>query len=297
MATAMVDSGAGEVYSYPRIVTFHRRKILPDFGKAIRLHKILRQTRGTLVIAFDHALVLGPIPGTVDARNQVQRFIDARADAILLNLGNFRFFAEANCDDTPPGLIARLDWTTAFNESAKTEPKGFQTCLVAHPEEALEAGADAVITFLTVGSGDAEFDKTEIQRVGALARECERVGVPLFVESIARGVQVDNPRDAKWLKLHTRIAAELGADVIKTENAADVDTLRTVIKACPVPILVLGGSRTGSDEDVLNTVRGIMQAGAAGVFFGRNIFQADNMAELLQRVRAALASKTSAQGQ
>jgi DhnA family fructose-bisphosphate aldolase class Ia len=110
-------------------------------------------------------------------------------------------------------------------------------------------------------------------------------------------VQVDNPRDAKWLKLHTRIAAELGADVIKTENAADVDTLRTVIKACPVPILVLGGSRTGSDEDVLNTVRGIMQAGAAGVFFGRNIFQADNMAELLQRVRAALASKTSAQGQ
>jgi DhnA family fructose-bisphosphate aldolase class Ia len=96
--------------------------------------------------------------------------------------------------------------------------------------------------------------------------------------------------------LHTRIAAELGADVIKTENATDVDTLRTVVKACPVPILVLGGSRTGSDEDVLKTVRGIMQAGAAGVFFGRNIFQADNMAELLQRVRSALAGKVSAQG-
>ena len=269
---------------------------MSDFGKSIRLGRVLRQHRGTLVVAFDHALVLGPIPGTLDPGGQIQRFIDAGADAILLNLGNFRYFAEANCSDTPPGVIARLDWTTAFNESAKSEPGGFQTCLVAHPEEALAAGADAVITFLTVGSGDAEFEKNEIERVGMLARQCERVGIPLFVESIARGKQVENPRDPKWLMLHTRIAAELGADVIKTENAADVDTLRAVIKACPVPILVLGGSRTGSDEDVLNTVRGIMQAGAAGVFFGRNIFQADNMAELLQRVRSALAGKVSAQG-
>ncbi|HVO62110.1 MAG TPA: hypothetical protein VMT53_14320 [Terriglobales bacterium] len=269
---------------------------MSDFGKAIRLRRVLRQDRGTLVVAFDHALVLGPIPGTLDPGGQIQRFMDARADAILLNLGNFRYFAEAKCSDTPPGLIARLDWTTAFNESAKTEPNGFQTCLVAHPEEALAAGADAVITFLTVGSGDTEFEKKEIERVGALARQCERAGMPLFVESIARGEQVENPRDAKWLMLHTRIAAELGADVIKTENAAAVDTLRTVVKACPVPILVLGGSRTGSDEDVLKRVREIMQAGAAGVFFGRNIFQADNMAELLQRVRSALASKVSAQG-
>ena len=249
------------------------------------------------MIAFDHALVLGPIPGTLDPGGQIQRFVAARADAILLNLGNFRYFADAKCSDTPPGLIARLDWTTSFNESAKTEPSGFQTCLVSHPEEALAAGADAVITFLTVGSGDAEFEKKEIERVGSLARECERAGVPLVVESIARGKQVENPRDAKWLMLHTRIAAELGADVIKTENALDGEILRKVVNACPVPILVLGGSRTGSDEDVLNTVRGIMQAGAAGVFFGRNVFQADNMAELLQRVRSALASRVSVQGQ
>ena len=270
---------------------------MADFGKAIRLRRILRQDRGTLVIAFDHALVLGPIPGTLDPERQIQRFIEARADAILLNLGNFRYFAAPRCSDTPPGLIARLDWTTAFFESAKTEPNGFQTCLVTHPEEALAAGADAVITFLTVGSGDAKFEKREIERVGGLARQCERAGLPLVVESIARGKQVENPRDAKWLMLHTRIAAELGADVIKTENASDVETLRKVVNACPIPILVLGGSRTGSDEDVLSTVRGIMQAGATGVFFGRNIFQADNMAELLQRVRSALASKVSAQGQ
>jgi DhnA family fructose-bisphosphate aldolase class Ia len=269
---------------------------LGGFGKAIRLKRILRQDRGTLVVAFDHALVLGPIRGTLDPLHQIRRFVEAGADAILLNLGNFRYFADAASSDGLPGLIARLDWTTAFNDAAKAAPHRYQTCLVAHPEQALRAGADAAITFLTVGSGDAEFEKKEIERVGSLVRSCERVGMPLIVESIARGTQVENPRDPKWLMLHTRIAAELGADLIKTENAADVETLRTVVTACPVPILVLGGSRTGSDDDVVNSIRGIVQSGAAGVFFGPNIFQSDNMAELLQRVHSVLAGKVSTQG-
>jgi len=268
---------------------------LGDFGKRIRLRRILRGSGGSLVVAFDHALVLGPIPGMLDPAAQINRFVDARADAVLLNLGSFRFFAGATSCQPLPGVIARLDWTTAFNDDVKTSSRGFQTCLVAQPEEALQAGADAVITFLCIGSGDAEFEKKEIERVGRLARECEQLGMPLIVESIARGAQVENPRDPKWLMLHTRIAAELGADLIKTENAADIEGLRSLVQACPVPILVLGGSRTGSDEDVLSTVRGIMQAGAAGVFFGRNIFQADNMPELLRRVRGALGAKAAAQ--
>lgn len=264
---------------------------MADFGKRIRLQRILRHDRGALVIAFDHALVLGPIPGTLDPARQIQRFVESRADAILLNLGTVRYFAEAVASGHVPGLIVRLDWTTAFNDSAKIAPNGFQTCLVAHPEDALRAGADAVITFFLVGSGDAEFEKKEVRRVGRLARECERLGLPLIVESLARGAQVKNPRDSKWLMLHTRMAAELGADVIKTENAEDVETMRDIVRNCPIPILVLGGTRTNSDQEVLLAVRAIMQSGAAGVFFGRNIFQSDNMPELLRRVCSELAVK------
>lgn len=267
-----------------------------DFGKRIRLNRILRPDRGTLVVAFDHALILGPIPGTLDPVRQIKRLVEAKADAILLNLGNIRHFAESLSYDHVPGLIARLDWTTAFNQSAATTSKGFQTCLVAHPESALRSGADAVITFLFVGSGDASFEKKEVQRVGSLARECERLGMPLIVESLARGEQVQNPRETKWLMLHSRMAAELGADVIKTENAEDLDTMRKVVSACPVPILVLGGSRSGSDEAVVATTRMVVQSGAAGVFFGRNIFQSENMLELLQRVRSALTDKELAKG-
>jgi len=64
----------------------------------------------------------------------------------------------------------------------------------------------------------------------------------------------------------------------------DIDTMRKVVSACPVPILVLGGSRTASDEGVVDTVRTIMQSGAAGVFFGRNIFQSDAPSAMIQAV-------------
>jgi len=261
---------------------------LSDFGRQIRLRRILRPGRRALVIAFDHALVLGPIPGTLDPAKQILRFVQAKPDAILLNLGSIRYFAEALASEHVPGLIARLDWTTAFSDSAKLSPKSFQTCLVAHPDDALRAGADAVITFLFVGSGDAEFERKEVRRVGRLARECEGAGIPLIVESLARGAQVQNPRDPKWLMLHTRMAAELGADAVKTENAEEVETMRSVVSACPVPVLVLGGTRSGSDEEVQSVVRAIVQSGAAGVFFGRNVFQATDMPGLLQNVRSIL---------
>jgi DhnA family fructose-bisphosphate aldolase class Ia len=147
-----------------------------------------------------------------------------------------------------------------------------------------------------IGTDDAEFERNEVQRVARVARECERLGMPLIVESLARGPQVQNPCDPKWLMLHSRMAAELGADLIKTEYTGDPASMRTVVNSCPVPILVLGGSRTGSDEDVLVFVRSIVKSGAAGVFFGRNVFQADNMPVLLQRVRAVLDGREPAQG-
>ena len=266
-----------------------------DYGKRIRLNRILRTGRRTLVVAFDHPIVHGPIAGTTEPASQIQRFAKGQADAILLNLGAFRYFAELRSQFVP-GLIARLDWTTALGGPLQTPGCPFKSGLVARPEDALRSGADAVITFLVIGADDAEFEKNEVQRVARVARECERLGMPLIVESLARGPHVKNPCDPKWLALHTRMAAELGADLIKTEYTGDPVTMRTVVKQCPVPILVLGGSRTGSDEDVVASVRSIVQSGAAGVFFGRNLFQADNMTALLQHVRAALDHREPAQG-
>lgn len=257
-----------------------------DFGKQIRLNRILRQPgRGALVVAFDHALVLGPIPGTEDPCRQIGRFVAARADAILLNLGLIARCIDCFPRGATPGLIARIDWTTVWNTPGPGESGVLRTCQIASPEEALRHGADAVLTYLVIGTGDADFEAKEIARNAQVARECERVGIPLMVETLARGKGVRNPGDPKWLAHHTRIAAELGADVIKTDYTGASDTMRQIVAGCPLPILVLGGSR---HEGALDVVRGVMQSGAAGVFFGRNVFQSEDMEGFLGKARAIL---------
>ena len=262
---------------------------MSDCGKKIRLNRILGGSeRRALVVAFDHALVLGPIPGTEDPLGKIRQFARADVDALLLNLGLIRQFADSPIAGPIPALIARLDWTTIWSAIGQNGSGALHRALLARPEEALRHGADAVLTYLVVGTGDTEFEMREITRNAEVARECERVGIPLIVESLARGKDVRNPGDPKWLDLHTRIAAELGADVVKTDYSGDVDSMRSVVKRCPIPILVLGGSRHASDKRALDVVREVAAAGAAGVFFGRNVFQAENMKTFLEQARAAL---------
>jgi fructose-bisphosphate aldolase, class I len=262
---------------------------LSDCGKKVRLCRVLGGTRHrALVVAFDHALVLGPIPGTQDPLGQIRRFSEAEVDAVLLNLGLIRQFADSPHHGPLPALIARIDWTTVWSALANHGDGKLRSSLLARPEDALRHGADAVLTYMVVGTGDTDFESKEIARTAEVARECERIGIPLIVESLARGRNVENPSEPTWLNLHTRMAAELGADAVKTDCTADLVSMRSVVENCPIPILVLGGTRQGSDEDALEAVRNAVLAGAAGVFFGRNVFQAADMERFLRQARSIL---------
>ena len=259
---------------------------MSDFGKNIRLNRVLNEPgRGTLVVAFDHALVLGPIPGTEDPCGRISRFVQARVDALLLNLGLIQRCIACFPRSATPGIIARIDWTTIWNSLSQGERGVLRSCMLAGVEDALRHGADAVLSYLVVGTGDGDFEAGEIARNAQLARECERLGVPLIIETLARGKEVENPADPKWIKRHTRMAVELGADVIKTDFAGSVAAMREVVESCPIPILVLGGSR---NEGAMDVVRSVMEAGAAGVFFGRNVFQSDDIAGFLRQARSIL---------
>jgi class I fructose-bisphosphate aldolase len=244
-----------------------------------------------LVIAFDHALVLGPIEGTSDPITQIRRFSRAKADAVLLNLGLIRQFADSPLNEPLPGIIARIDWTNVWSALGQDDTSELRSCLLARPEEALRHGADAVLTYMVVGTGDADFESKEISRTAKVARECEQIGIPLMVETLARGRNVKDPGDPKWLNLHTRMALELGADIIKTDYSGDPRTMRSVVEGCSIPILVLGGSRLGSDDAALELARSAVTAGAAGIFFGRNVFQSADMESFLVRIRAVLDGK------
>lgn len=260
---------------------------MSDYGKSIRLNRLLRGRhtgRGALIVAYDHPLVHGPIPGTIDPAAQIRRFMAADIDGLLLNPGVLRQCTEALLTGSPASLILRLDWTSVWRQG----PDNPASCDIASPEDALRLGTDAVLTFMIVGTGDNDFERDEVARNARIARECERVGLPLIVETLARGRDVKSPTSPEWLRFHSRVAAELGADAIKTEYSGDVESMRTVVEACPVPILVLGGSKTDSEDDALNVIRSAMRAGAAGVFFGRNVFQAQDIGGFLKRARMAL---------
>ncbi len=262
---------------------------MSDCGRIIRLNRILRGDRHrALIVAFDHALVLGPIPGTQDPLGQIQRFAAGGADAILLHLGLLQDCIRSLASAPLPGIIARIDWTTVWGAPGQSEGGALRSCLLARPEEALRQGADAVLTYLVVGTGDADFEAKEVKRNAEVARECERIGMPLIVEALARGKQVENPNDSKWLNLHTRMAVELGASMVKTDYAGDPESMRRVVENCPVPIAVLGGSRYSSDEQALDVIRGAIAGGAAGILFGRNVFQAEDIAAFLRKARAVL---------
>jgi fructose-bisphosphate aldolase, class I len=268
---------------------------LSDFGKRIRLNRLLKsRTHKVLMVAFDHALLLGPILGTVDPSSQVKRIASNGVDGVLLNLGILHECVDSLAGFAPPSLIVRLDWTSVWFASDKSGK--LRSELLVQPDQALQCGADAVLTYLFVGSGDYDFEAREVARNAQVARECERLGLPLIVETIARGKDVDNPLSLKWLNLHTRMAAELGADIIKTEYAGSPEAMREVVQTCPIPIVILGGAKQPTEEQALDVVRGSMEAGAAGVFMGRNIFQSSDMPEFLGKVRSILDGNEKLQG-
>lgn len=249
-------------------------------GKRIRLGRLADPGTGnSLVVTIAHGLFGGPFPEEPPGAGYgplVREVSAAGANAIITSPGLVGHLAESFVGRGAPGLILCLDWTSMFR-SPETElgfAEGRQS-LLAHVEDAVRLGADAVMTYLFLGLGDAAAEARAVELNGAISRECERLGVVRIIETMARGERVGAAATKpEYVRLHTRIAAEVGCDLIKTEWTGDAASFRTVVEHCPVPILVAGGPRTPDPRGALAICEGAMRAGAAGIVFGRNVVQA-----------------------
>jgi fructose-bisphosphate aldolase/2-amino-3,7-dideoxy-D-threo-hept-6-ulosonate synthase len=96
--------------------------------------------------------------------------------------------------------------------------------------------------------------------------------MPLLAMMYPRGKKIKTENDVENVKLAARVAAELGADIVKTVYTGDPDSFREVTRGCPVPVVVAGGSKT-DDRTTLELIEGAMAGGAAGISIGRNAFQ------------------------
>ena len=257
-------------------------------GKEIRLGRILRPTtKRSVTVAFSHGVLLGPQKGflTYSQMDQMLQIFQA-ADAVMLSPGMINQLSSHFTGRNRPGLILQGDWQNVGRARQGDFPKtGLSTAMLT-AEQAVASGADAIMTYLWMGGDDPELEAQEVARNSAFARACESSGLPLLIES--RGLGQENDTDGnpnlELLKFHTRVAAELGADFIKTKYSGSVKTFKEVTSQCPVPILVAGGSRLETMDEALKLVEDVIAGGGAGVVFGRNIFQFDKPSLMLNNI-------------
>jgi 2-amino-4,5-dihydroxy-6-oxo-7-(phosphonooxy)heptanoate synthase len=153
--------------------------------------------------------------------------------------------------------------------------------LVGTVEEAVRLGADAVSVHVNLGSaGEAD----QVRDMATVAEACDRWNVPLLAMMYPRGPRIDNPRDPALLAHAAALAADLGADLVKTPYAGDVAAMRDVVRSSPIPLIVAGGPRLTDTADVLAYVDEALLAGVTGFAMGRNIFQADDPGGLARRI-------------
>lgn len=233
-------------------------------GKERRMQRIFREDGKSIITAMDHGSTSGPVPGIINIAEPISKVISAGTDAILCNIGVAQRYEKllGRC-----GLIVRMDFPCT--EYALDAHDGE---LYLQVEEAVRVGADAVIFSggPDVSGRDMSLERGMMRSLTKLRRECERYGMVLMAEMYPGGW--NPPPEAiniKSLKLAARLAAEWGADVLKMPYRPGYEE---VVEGCWLPIVVLGGEKTKSQETFFGNIYDSLQAGAKGVAIGRNIW-------------------------
>jgi predicted phospho-2-dehydro-3-deoxyheptonate aldolase len=232
-------------------------------GKAIRLERIIDRNSGkTVIIPMDHGVTVGPIAGLADMRTAISKVVAGGANAILMHKGMVRAGHRGSGRDV--GLIVHLSAGTSLSPDPNAKE------LVCTVEEAIKLGADAVSIHINLG---AETDNEMLRQFGLVSERCSEWQMPLIAMMYTRGPKVKNEYDVENVKLAARAGAEMGADIVKVAYTGSVETFEQVVKGCPVPVVIAGGPKMGSDEDIFRMAQGALAAGAAGLSIGRNAFQ------------------------
>jgi fructose-bisphosphate aldolase/2-amino-3,7-dideoxy-D-threo-hept-6-ulosonate synthase len=244
-----------------------------NIGKELRMSRLFRRdSRRLVLITIDHGICIDPMKEINDPAAIIPKVAAGGADAVLLTPGIARLaYREFVNSDT--SLMLRIDGT-----ATSIGPDLTNDDLISSVQSALRIGADAVATFGVIG---VPREAQLAHKIGMVSDECDRWGMPQLTEVIPSEIlthQFQDRADRKWpsdpevIKYSARVAAELGADIVKGYYTGDPDTFRGVIEYCPVPYVVLSGPAGGDPEVFLKFVQEAIQCGASGVSVGRNVW-------------------------
>ena len=232
-------------------------------GKQIRMERIIdRNTNRSVIVPMDHGVSSGPIYGITDLRDAIEQVVRGGANAIVEHKGMVGAGHRRSGKDV--GLIIHLSASTSLSPYPNTKT------LVCTVEEALRLGADAVSIHVNIGD---DMERQMLSDFGMVSSRAREWGIPLLAMIYPRGEKIVNEYDPSVLKHAARLGAELGADIVKISYSGSVESFREVIAGCRVPVVIAGGEKMESDRQILEMVRGSIDAGGSGVSIGRNIFQ------------------------
>jgi putative autoinducer-2 (AI-2) aldolase len=238
-----------------------------DWGMQNRLARVFHASSGrTVMLAIDHGYFQGPTTGLERVDLKIVPLLPF-ADALMLTRGMLRSSIPSSA---PRGTVLRASGGPSILKELSNEQ------IAVDVEDAIRLNAAALAVQVFIGG---EFETQSIHNLTRLVDVGNRYGIPVLgVTAVGKNMT----RDARYFRLACRICAELGAHFVKTYYVAE--GFETVTASCPVPIVMAGGKKL-PELDALTMAYNAVQEGAAGVDMGRNIFQSDAPAAMIQAVR------------
>lgn len=240
-----------------------------DWGLANRLARILKPPHGrTVMLAVDHGYFLGPTSGLEEPQKTIAPLLP-HADSLMLTRGVLRTSVPPSADIP---IVLRVSGGTSVLRELSHEG------LTVAIDDAIRLNVSAVTMSIFVG---AEGERQSLLNLAKLVDLGEKHGIPVLAVT---AVGKEMTRDARYLGLCCRIAAEIGAHFVKTYYC---DGFEEIVRATPVPLIIAGGKKTG-EREAIELAANAMRTGAAGVDMGRNIFQSDCPVGMIRAVRAVV---------
>ena len=240
-----------------------------DWGLQNRLSRIIKPDTGrTVMLAVDHGYFMGPTHKLEQPRKTIEPLLP-HADALMLTRGVLRNSVDPKANI--PVVLRVSGGASVVGSSLANET------ITTSVEDALRLNVSAMALSIFVGS---EHEHQTLANLGRLVNEGEQHGIPVLAVT-AVGKELEK-RDARYLALSCRIAAELGAHFVKTYFCEDFGK---VVDGCPVPLVVAGGPKLESEMDAFQLASDAIREGAVGVDMGRNIWQSEHPVPMIRAIR------------
>lgn len=248
-----------------------------DWGMKNRLSRIIKPETGrTVMLAVDHGYFLGPITKLEEPRKTIEPLLPY-ADALMLTRGVLR--TQVDPLTSKPMVLRVSGGNSIIGKDLSDED------ITVSMKDAVRLNAAAVALSIYVG---AEHEHRTLVNLSRLIDDAEEYGIPVLAVT-AVGKELEK-RDAKFLGLSCRIAAELGAHFVKTYYC---ENFEKVVRSCPVPLVIAGGPKLDTELDAFTIAHEAIKRGAVGVDMGRNIWQSPHPVAMIQAIRAIVHEKAA----